>query len=219
MWKYVLKRVAWFVAVILIIAVLIFSMTQCTEEDPANQITAKPVIYLYPEETTEVEVKLDIDGELLSTWPAYEDGWTVTARPDGTLTDVEGNEYSYLFWDALSDTEWDFSQGFCVAGEETGEFLRQTLSAMGLTAKEYNEFIVYWLPLMQENSYNLISFQGETYEESAKLNVTPQPDSVLRVFMAWKGVEEPAEIAAQTFEPFAREGFSVVEWGGCQVES
>lgn len=218
MWKYVLKRFVVFVVAILAIAVLIFTLTY-KQEDPADCVLAKPVIYLYPENETEVEVYLDLEGELVSTWPAYKDGWIVTAQPDGSLTDTEGNEYSYLFWDALNDTEWDFSQGFCVAGENTGEFLRQTLSDMGLTAKEYNEFIVYWLPQMQDNPYNLISFQGELYEEAAKLNITPQPDNVLRVFMAWKPVKKPVEIAAQTFEPFAREGFSVVEWGGCKVES
>lgn len=219
MWKYVLKRIVWCVVIILIAAVLIFSLTQCNEDDPVNQMVAKPVIYLYPEETTEVNVTLDVDGELLSTWPAYENGWTVTARPDGTLTDVDGNEYSYLFWDAQNDIEWDFSTGFCVAGEDTGAFLRQTLSSMGLTPKEYNEFIVYWLPLMERNPYNLISFQGELYEESAGLSITPKPDSMLRVFMAWKAAEKPVDIPAQTFEPFEREGFTVVEWGGCQAES
>lgn len=219
MWKYVLKRIALFVVIVLAAAALIFTLTYRGEDDPANQLVAKPVIYLYPEEPTQVDVTLNVEGELLSTWPVYEAGWTVTAQPDGTLTDADGNEYSYLFWDAASDVEWDFSQGFCVAGEDTGEFLQQILSDMGLTAKEYNEFIVYWLPLMQESAYNLISFQGDIYEESAKLDITPRPDSVLRVFMAWKSVEEPEEIAAQTFEPFVREGFSVVEWGGCKVES
>lgn len=218
MWKYVLKRLAVFVVIVLAAAVLVFALTY-REDDPAEMIVAKPVIYLYPEAVTEIEVTLEVDGELVSTWPAYENGWKVTAQPDGTLTDADGNEYSYLFWDALSDTEWDFSQGFCVAGEDTGKFLRQTLSDMGLTPKEYNEFIVYWLPLMQESAYNLISFQGDIYEESAKLDITPQPDSVLRVFMTWKPVEGPEEIAAQTFEPFMREGFTVVEWGGCKVES
>ena len=218
MWKWIGKKLIWFVVVILAVAVLVFTLTYKTD-DPAECVLAKPVIYLYPEETTQVEVTLDVDGELLSTWPAYGDGWTVTAQPDGTLTDADGNEYSYLFWDAWSDTEWDFSQGFCVAGEDTGEFLRRALSDLGLTPREYNEFIVYWLPLMQKNPYNLISFQSEVYEESAKLTITPEPDSVLRVFMAWKPLEEKVEIAAQPLEPFVREGFAVVEWGGCQVES
>ena len=218
MWRYILKRVAWCIVIILVAAVLIFTLTRCSKNNPIEEMIAKPVIYLYPEETTEVNVTLDVDGELLSTWPTYEDGWTVTARPDGTLTDADGNEYSYLFWDARNDIEWDFSEGFCVAGEDTGEFLRKTLSDMGLTPKEYNEFIVYWLPLMEGNPYNLISFQRERYEESAGLTITPEPDSVLRVFMAWKAAERPVDIPAQTVVPFVRDGFTVVEWGGCQVE-
>ena len=217
MWKWILKRVALCVGTILAVAVLVFCLTAGQENDPAGVLLAKPIIYLYPEEETEVTVKLDLDGDLTASWPAYGEGWQVTAQPDGTLTDRDGNEYSYLFWEGQSGREYDFSQGFCVAGEDTGAFLRQILSEMGLTPKEYNEFIVYWLPLMQESPYNLISFQGEAYEESARLTVTPEPDSLLRVFMAWKALEEPVEIAAQTFVPFAREGFTVVEWGGCRV--
>ena len=72
----------------------------------------KPVIYLYPEEEMEVTVKLDFDGTLTSTYPAYGDGWTVTAQPDGTLTDEKGREYYCLFWEGSLDTEFDFSAGF-----------------------------------------------------------------------------------------------------------
>lgn len=216
MWKWLLKRIALFVGIILAAAVLVFTLT-FRQNDPADQLIAKPIIYLYPEEEMEVDVTLDLDGDLTASWPAYGEGWSVTAQPDGTLTDLAGNEYSYLFWEGQSDREYDFSQGFCVAGEDTGAFLRQVLSDMGLTPKEYNELIVYWLPLMQESPYNLISFQGEAYTQSARLTITPEPDSLLRVFMAWKPVEEPVELPAQTFESFDRAGFTVVEWGGCQV--
>ena len=178
---------------------------------------AKPVIYLYSEEKTEVSVKLDYDGELTATWPAYEDGWNVTACPDGTLSDAQGNEYSYLFWEGVSDTAYDFTEGFCVAGEDTAAFLRQTLAQLGLTPREYNEFIVYWLPKMQENPYNLIAFQGEAYTDTAKLAIEPQPDSLLRVFMAWKPLKRPVTICPQELPPFERIGFTVVEWGGAQV--
>ena len=59
-------------------------------------LTEKPVLYLYPEETAEVSVKLDYQGRLTTTYPAYNDGWVVTAEPDGTL-EMDGKEYSYLF--------------------------------------------------------------------------------------------------------------------------
>ena len=178
----------------------------------------KPVIYLYPREETEVTVKLNYAGTLTVTYPEYRDGWHVTAEPDGTLIDPEsGKEYSYLFWEGTDETEYDFSQGFCVPGEETAAFLQEHLAQMGLEPREYNEMIVYWLPLMQDNAYNLISFQQEAYTQRAELMIAPEPDSVLRVFMAYKALDEPIEIEPQTVEPFERSGFCVVEWGGAQV--
>ena len=139
-------------------AMLALSLTACGQQEQGD---AKPVIYLYPEQETTVSVSLDYAGTLTATYPAYEDGWTVTAEPDGTLYDENGNEYSYLFWEGEDNTDYDFSKGFCVAGADTADFLREKLAEIGLTPREYNEFIVYWLPKMQDNPYNLISFQSE----------------------------------------------------------
>ena len=196
-------------------AMLALSLTACGQQEQGD---AKPVIYLYPEQETTVSVSLDYAGTLTATYPAYEDGWHVTAEPDGTLYDEAGNEYSYLFWEGENNTDYDFSKGFCVAGADTADFLRKTLSEIGLTPKEYNEFIVYWLPKMQGNAYNLISFQSTAYTDTAKLDIAPTPDSVLRVFMAWKPLSKPQTIELQTLTPFARDGFTVVEWGGCEVK-
>jgi len=178
----------------------------------------KPVIYLYPAQTTDIQVKLDIYGELKVCYPAYNNGWSVAAQPDGTLTNhADGKEYSYLFWEGTSRTEYDFSRGFVVKGSDTAAFLQEKLACMGLTPREYNEFIVYWLPQMQNNLYNLIAFQGEAYTESAKLDITPAPDSLLRVFMAFHPLEKPISVEEQVLEPFVRQGFAVVEWGGAVV--
>ena len=189
----------------------------CGDEGSA-EYSAKPVIYLYPEEPADVTVTLDYAGELTCTYPAYDDGWTVRAEPDGTLHAADGREYSYLFWEGIDDTEYDLSSGYCIAGADTEEFLQQTLEKMGLTPREYNEFIVYWLPRMQDNAYNLITFQTTDYENTAELTITPQPDSVLRVFMVWKPLTEAVEVETPE-EPtgFARNGFAVVEWGGREV--
>lgn len=178
----------------------------------------KPVICLYPEEKTEVSVKLELDGELTCTYPAYADGWRVTAMPDGTLTDQKGQTYNYLYWEGQTNGVWDMTKGFCVKGADTAKFLEEALERLGLTRREANEFIVYWLPLMEQNPYNLISFQGESYEEAAKLQIDPGPDTLIRVFMTWRASESYVNLEAQKLTAPDREGFTVVEWGGTEVK-
>lgn len=178
----------------------------------------KPVIYLYPETTMDVEVKLSYNGRLTCTYPEYGNGWKVTAEPDGTLTDASGMQYNYLYWEGITATEYDFSEGFCVAGEDTAGFLEISLEKLGLTRREANEFIVYWLPMMEGNAYNLISFQTDIYTESAKLDIIPEPDTLIRVFMAWKPLDAPVDIPMQELETVERTGFTMVEWGGTRVE-
>jgi len=181
----------------------------------------KPVIYLYPEEETDVHVELELTGsDLATTYPKYNNGWDVTAYPDGRLLNkADGTHHRYLFWDSVNClTRFDFSKGFCVDGSDTESFLKEKLTYMGLTEDEMNEFIVYWLPRMEHNKYNLISFQGKAYTDSAKLDITPAPDSECRVFMAYVPLEESVDIEPQQLETFERKGFAVVEWGGCEVK-
>jgi len=204
-----------FLILSLSLSLTLILFTGCTKEHK----TKKPVIYLYPTSEQTVSVKLDYKGEFTCTYPEYKDGWNVIAEPDGTLTNIEDKrEYSYLYWEGISQNQWDMSKGFVVKGEDTEEFLQEKLEYMGLTPREYNEFIVYWLPVMQENEYNLITFAGQEYENLAELNITPKPDSILRVMMLFKSLDKPIEIEEQEIKPFARKGFTVVEWGGIEVK-
>lgn len=178
--------------------------------------TKKPAIYLYPLEETAVHVQLAYRGRLTCTYPAYpDDGWKVTAFPNGRLIDrADGREYSYLYWEGLTDVPYDFSKGFVVAGHDTAAFLQEKLAYLGLTPREYNEFIVFWLPQMQDNPFNLITFQGQAYTDSAVLTIEPRPDSLLRVFMAYKTLQEKIAIEPQDLPRGERKGYTVVEWGG-----
>ena len=112
----------------------------------------------------------------------------------------------------------DFKEGFVVKGSDSAEFLRETLSQMGLTPKEYNEFIVYWAPKLQENEYNKIYFAEDDYTDKAKLEINPKPDSILRVFMVYEKADENTVLPKQEIKPFERKGFTVVEWGGYLAE-
>lgn len=193
------------------------------DRDYSNYAEAlKPVIYLYPQHTQRTRVQLELDGTVQADYPAMQSaihGWDVTAYPDGRLVNsVDQQEYSYLFWEGSwrKEPNWNFTKGFLVPGNETREFLQKTLAGMGLTPREYNEFIVFWYPRMKDNPYNMIHFAGSEYTDVAKLHITPQPDSVLRVYMVFKPLQTPptTEPEPQTFPPFTRDGFTVVEWGG-----
>ena len=214
-------------AVTLLIAFLLAlsALTGChppsskpSQSQPKDDRCYKPVIYLYPTQKTDISVKLSLDGDLTCTYPAYNGQWNVTAYPDGRLINhADQKEYSYLYWEGKTSTKYDLSKGFVVSGKDTAAFLQKELAYLGLTPKEYNEFIVYWLPQMQDNPYNLITFQSKAYTDSAKLVITPKPDSELRVFMVYKPLEKKINLPAQTLQPFERKGYAVVEWGGSQV--
>ena len=193
--------------------------------DPTSRtgLPEKPIIYLYPQQKADVYVELDYVGEIIADYPEYNkaiNGWSLTAYPDGHLINkADGKEYNYLFWEGSAlPIDWDMTKGFVVEGKNTREFLQNTLSKMGLTPKEYNEFIVYWYPRMKNNKYNLITFADKQYIKNAPLIITPKPDSMLRVFMVFKPLNEEIKIEPQEIKPFKRSGFTVVEWGGTELK-
>ncbi len=89
---------------------------------------------------------------------------------------------------------------------------------LGLTDREAEEFIVYWLPKLEANKYNYIRFLSkEEIEENMPLEITPNPDSVIRVWMSYKGIDKPVNVEKQIIETPVRTGFTVVEWGGTEI--
>lgn len=194
-----------------------FLTVQESSFKPDPNVCYKPVLYLYPIKETKVSVSLELNGRLTCTYPHYENGWKVTAQPDGTLADIHGKTYNYLYWEGETFAQYDFSEGFCIKGENTAEFLEAALAQLGLNRREANEFIVYWLPQMQNNPYNIIAFQTDAYTEAAKLHISPQPDTLIRVFMAYKPSDHDVAINEQSLSAPLRTGFTAVEWGGTEI--
>lgn len=195
-----------------------------SQSDPFWVCAYKPVIYLYPEETTDCYVSLDLEGTLTCTYPAYNEdyGWHITADPDGTLTDdATGRRYDYLFWEGEIEAPDIYDNAICVRGCDTAGFLEDYLEACGLNYSEIDDFISYWLPRMESNEYNLIAFPTEGYEEEVTLNVSPEPDNVILVYMLFTPLNEEVEISEEQQliwpEGTDRTGFTVVEWGGSEL--
>ncbi len=177
----------------------------------------KPVIYLYPEQSTEVLVEVEPQGGFTITEPAYNDGWRVVAQPDGGLTDVNtGLHWPYLFWEGHGTTQGTgLDRGFVVAQEEVDMFLRKTLPQVGLNPQESKDFREFWVPYMSDSPYYFVTFYGNRLmDEIAPLTVTPEPDTVIRILMEYHELDQPIAVSPMRLSPPARRGFTVVEWGG-----
>lgn len=178
----------------------------------------KPIIYIYPKEKLQVEVSYPAHKKFDVCYPEYNSKWSVTAYPDGTLEDKEGKQYYALYWEDVTNTNVKIDKGFVVKGLDTASFLEEKLALLGLNEKEANEFIIYWLPHMQSNNYNLISFKNEALYNEYELNVNPSPDTLIRVYMIYKPLDSYIEVEPEILTPVQRNGYTVVEWGGMEVK-
>lgn len=177
----------------------------------------KPVIYLYPKETTKINVQVEPQGGFTYTDPVYpEGGWNVLATPQGKLTYLLDNKpYPYLFWEGRGGLYEKPKQGFVVKKAEVYSFLQQKLAELGLNTQESADFLEFWYPRMQAKPYYFISFLGnQVMDKLAPLNITPKPDTVIRVLMDYTPLDQPIEVEGFKIKTPERKGFTVVEWGG-----
>ena len=211
-----LIKVILFIIILLVVAISWVLFFYSTSQGPIT----KPIIYIYPQEETEVSVKVGYPDSLTCTYPKYENGWDVIASPDGNLKDVKTGRNLYaLYWEGIRTKEGNIEDGFVVKGENVARFLEEKLEILGLNEREAEEFIVYWLPQMEKNKYNYIRFETkEEIETEMPLGIEPKPDTVIRVLMDWKALDEKIEVKEQKLEKTERKGYTVVEWGGSELK-
>lgn len=139
------KRIILFVGIFSFIPIptWLFTYPQMLEMVIPNMTWDKPILYLYPEKEEKVTISFEHPEDLLTTYPKYETKWEVTATPDGNLYDESGKYYYALYWDEKNTTTEDFVEGFYVTKENAIDFLEETLTQIGLTEREQNEFIMY----------------------------------------------------------------------------
>ena len=193
--------------------------TDDCDYDELDMTVKKPVLYLYPEEDMMVNVTFDNKDKLLSTYPKYKNEWNVFAKKDGTLIDENGRKYYALYWDENIKHEEKFKTGFYVKSKDSIKFLEEKLFEMGFTDREANEFIMYWLPIMEQGGDNLVHFHfTEDRQKQNKINIEPEVDSLFRVSIEIKKVKKKVSIKEQKIERFERYGFSALEWGGSIIK-
>ena len=194
-----------------------------------NTMVRKPVIYLYSEDDVMAEIKLYPRGDFTFTYPPYADGWLVNVLPDGGLK-CQGDErvYPYLFWEGSSpDLFYSVKDnklpGFIVQRDTAAQFLDRALTMLGLNATEKTDFITYWGPVVVKSEYALLQFivDEEYHEKIAELNMKPEADSYRRVFLLCSNLNDTnigMDVIPQTFNTFEREGLTLIEWGGSEID-
>ena len=218
-------------AIILIIAVIVCIICSNIKEKKKEDDTCKnerffevtidkPIIYLYPTEETQINVQLGNKEQITCSYPQYTTGWNVIAQPNGDLKDIDTNKNLYsLYYESNNVIEFKVEKdGFVVKGEDSAEFLEEKLKILGLTDREAEEFIIYWLPKLEANKYNYIRFATrEEIDANMPLTIKPMPDTTIRILMEYKGLENSIEVEEQNLEKTERKGFVAVEWGGTEI--
>ena len=183
------------------------------------KVGKKPVIYLYPEEPMDISVHLNLKNSRLTTiYPKFngKKTWNVHAESNGDIF-IKDRKYPYLFWEALIYENQELNEGFIVKDEDAESFLEEKLSILGLNDKEKTDFITFWLPVLLRNKLSLYSFQQQKFFNSIELNITPKPDSLIRIFLSIKKLDAPINIKEQKLQSIERKGFTVIEWGGSDL--
>ena len=203
-----------------------------TSEDDCNEeyiysendrvmVVKKPIIYLYPEEEKEINVELGNKELITSSYPKYISGWNVKAKPNGDLLDLDTNKNLYsLYYESDAINQYKVEKdGFVVEGEKIAEFLEEKLEILGLSDREKEEFIIYWLPELEKNKYNYIRFATEEeINANMSLVITPEPETTIRVLMTYKALEDKIDIEEQELKEVKRIGYTAVEWGATEIK-
>lgn len=173
----------------------------------------KPNIYLYPPEDTAVSVQFTLPDLLTKTIPDYGNGWTATASPDGKLT-ADGQEYGFLFYESETYPHyWQTEEGFVIPAENREETFRSILTGYGLNETEITDFCEFWCEkLDSDKAYAMYPQLTEAVDSAMPAEITPAPDTVLRLWFAFSPDEVPERTASA--EAVQRTGFTVIEWGG-----
>lgn len=188
------------------------------EKEYPLPVVKKPAIYLYPEKSQKIKILLKSKGSLTKTIPEYHDKWIVTANPDGLIN----GKYPYLFYEVeLTEQVKLPEQGWIVPKNDIEKWFDEYLPKLGLNNKEIKDFKDYWLAQLKQYPYYKIKIlDGDFVNENLKIQIKPEPETIIRVILYFEGTYNDLEkVANPVIETPIRKGFTVVEWGGILKDS
>ena len=175
----------------------------------------KPVIYLYPTKETQVSVK--VGAKITKSEPEYPTtGWTVVAKPNGELS-YQNKIYPNLFWEGLGNGLYPNyrNRGIVVSQKDLISTVYKQLSQQGLNTQESADFMDFWQSKLPNTPYVRLTWLGtKDMDILAPLTVDPRPDTKIRIFLEFEGLQNPVKLIPQQLSAPKREGFTLIEWGG-----
>jgi len=174
-------------------------------------IVKKPAIYLYPEESSNINVQLNINGKIINDIPEYNNGWNVFVTKEGLID----NKYDYLFYEAKLNKISFPEEGWIIEYNSLEGWFDEKLPILGLNEKEISQFKEYWLNSLPEADYYEIKLLDKEFlKENMNLLITPTPDTIIRLEFYFKPISKKISINEPIVITPKRTGFTVVEWGG-----
>lgn len=188
--------------------------------NPSSTTDDKPIIYLYPTKETNISVKLLNDDLITHSYPKYDNEWHVRANSNGDLVDLITNRKLYaLYYESKNNINFSTDDGFVIEGKDTAKFLEENLEILGLNERESEEFIIYWLPKLENNKYNYIRFASmNEINENMPIEINPKPETLIRVLMIYKKLDNKIDVKEQELTKVDRNGYTVIEWGGTELQ-
>lgn len=177
----------------------------------------EPILYLYPEIETNIQVSLGERVDVISSLPAATDTWHVRATPNGKLTDpTTQRTYDHIFWEGIAGVLPPLEKGFVVDTSQLITFFDEKLQTLGLNASETDDFKKAWLKEFGDARYYFIGFYDRrVIDKYAPMTIEPRPETVIRILMDYRPLKSRIPVASPQLEsPGRREGFTVVEWAG-----
>lgn len=181
----------------------------------------KPVIYLYPEVPTFINVEVTVPGHIFISDPLYpEGGWQdVLAYPNGNL-EYKGKSYRDLYYETALNTDLRKPKnGIIIPSNQLENKLKEYTMKLGLNEFESSEFNEYWVPLLEDLDAPYILFSILERDEKERIDhveIIPAPDTFIDFIAYFKPVYQlyAPETLVLPAKPQERLGFTAVEWGG-----